>query len=74
MARESIDVLTAKMNCAGQRCAERGACRRYQIRIVDSKRLIGEQEIKNYTWASFDIEREQQGGPCASFLQHRVVS
>jgi hypothetical protein len=67
-------MLTAKMNCAGQRCEDRGACRRYQIRIVDSKTMRGEIETKNYAWASFDIEREQHAGPCSSFIQNREFS
>ena len=60
--------MNPKTNCAGQDCPERDGCRRYVTRTAD--RVEGPNKIPVFEWASFDIERQQQGN-CAAFISHR---
>jgi hypothetical protein len=46
--------------CAGQDCADREKCHRYKARH-------GTKD-KHATWASFDIERKEQGGDCPAII------
>lgn len=50
-----------KANCAGQGCADRETCRRFQVRIGES------WEVTTGRWGSFDIERARFGGECPAF-------
>lgn len=55
------------LNCAGQGCADRDACRRYVVR-VNAQNCSRENPYG--AWASFDIER-QVLGDCKHFAKYR---
>lgn len=57
----------AKANCAGQGCADRGQCRRYESFIPTRERVTWEEQVG--LWCSFDIERALMGGSCPQFVR-----
>lgn len=61
ISRPDMPAGLGKANCAGYQCTERNQCRRYRVRIEESwHKTTG-------AWASFDLERLQQGGECPAF-------
>jgi len=70
---ESPAARLARLNCAGQGCAEREQCRRYVARVASGKYVAANgYEHKTYTWASFDLERARFGD-CAAFVRIRTA-
>ena len=63
----STTYMNPKANCAGQECDERTECLRYMEERPYGRTAEGYPLV---AWASFDIERQQQGS-CKSFIQWR---
>lgn len=62
-------VRTKSLNCAGQRCQERDACRRFIVRVNVPE---CSRENPYGAWASFDLEREARGD-CKNFVEYRAA-
>ena len=58
-------MVNVKLNCAGQRCSQRGTCQRYVKRVTTPSPAEGSHSTLQ--WASFDLEALLEG-TCQVYL------